>query len=302
MSGEVDMITSPGVRASEAAIARDQWVARGQGYLRVWETRLSFFEFQYREVPNWQRALTDVRVRQALIQSVDRQGLVDAVNEGLGSPGDAFVVPSDPLFADIDRAIVKYPFDPNRAVQTLEEAGWRRTPAGPVVSAAGAPLEVEMMSGASQGKAATIIGDNWKAAGITSSLNIMAPARERDREYRANFPGTQINGRSVSLENFHFVSGQLPRPETGFVELNRGSFYDAEVERLHHIAMTSFDAEQRRSASVGFQERMSRLAGYAPLYYSVEVILAKHKVKGPIGNYGPQIGTTWNVFEWEVTE
>jgi len=203
---------------------------------------------------------------------------------------------------DIDRAIAKYPYDPNRATRTLEEAGWRRTPAGAVANATGALLEVEMMSGAGQGKAATIIGDNWRVAGVTPILNILAPARERDREYRASFPGTQLNGRSVSLENFHFVSGQLPRPETGFVELNRGSFHDAEIERLHNIAMTSFDGEQRRTATVGFQQRMSQMAGYAPLYFSVEVILAKNKVKGPIGNYGPQIGTTWNVFEWEVTE
>ena len=35
---------------------------------------------------------------------------------------------------------------------------------------------------------------------------------------------------------------------------------------------------------------MSELVGIAGLYYDVEVILARHKVKGPAGNYGPQQG------------
>jgi len=39
-----------------------------------------------------------------------------------------------------------------------------------------------------------------------------------------------------------------------------------------------------------------------PLIYSVEVILARNRVKGPIGNYGPQEGMTWNIHEWEVTD
>src|SRR6185436_3151215 len=112
MSGEVDMIQSPGVRAEAAAIARDQRVARGQGYIRTWETRLSFLDIQFRDVPNRQRALDDLRVRQALME---------AVMEGLGSVAGAFVVPSDPLFPEIDRAIAHYPFDPNRATALLAE-------------------------------------------------------------------------------------------------------------------------------------------------------------------------------------
>jgi hypothetical protein len=47
---------------------------------------------------------------------------------------------------------------------------------------------------------------------------------------------------------------------------------------------------------------MSELVGIGPLYYDVEVILAKNKVKGPVGNYGPQQGISWNIYEWSVSE
>lgn len=45
---------------------------------------------------------------------------------------------------------------------------------------------------------------------------------------------------------------------------------------------------------------MSEVVGIAPLYYELEVILARNGVKGPIGNYAPQQGITWNIFEWEL--
>lgn len=302
LSGEVDLVNSPAVRASEAVVARDQWVSRGEGYLKTWETRLSFLDFQYREVPSWQRALADARVREAVIHAINRPAMADVVTEGLSSAADAFVAPSDPLFGEIDRAIRKYPFDPARAHTLMAEAGWRPGAAGLLANAAGQTFDLDVMAGSGQSQAATIIADNWRAAGVNSSLTILPPARERDREYRASFPGAQINGRSISADNFHFVSAQLPKAETGFVELNRGSFSDLEIDRLHNLALTSLNPRERDAATVALHKRMSDLAGYVPLYYSVEVILAKHKVRGPMGNYGPQIGITWNVFEWEIIE
>ena len=47
---------------------------------------------------------------------------------------------------------------------------------------------------------------------------------------------------------------------------------------------------------------MTEVNGVTPLIYSVEVILARNRLKGPVGNYGPQEGMTWNVGEWEVAD
>jgi peptide/nickel transport system substrate-binding protein len=302
LAGEVDLINSPGIRANEAVIIRDQWQARTDGYLKIWATRISFVEFQYRQVQNWQAALADVRVRRALIHAVDRQGLVDTVNEGMGAIADAQVATSDSAFADVDRALTKYPFDPTRASALLGEAGWRRDASGSLVGPAGQPLELEVMSIAAQTRAATIVADNWKAIGANAGPNILPAARNRDRELRTSFPSTQLSQRGLSISDFVFVTDQMPKPELGYAGSNRGSFSDAEVDRLHRIAQTSLDPRQRHNAVVGLHKRMSEVAGYGPLFYSVEVIAARDRLKGPVGNYGPQIGITWNVFEWEIVD
>jgi len=54
---------------------------------------MEHMDIRQNEVPDWQPALTDVRVRQALLLAMDRAGLTEAVNFGVGgSPADAFVL------------------------------------------------------------------------------------------------------------------------------------------------------------------------------------------------------------------
>jgi peptide/nickel transport system substrate-binding protein len=302
LAGEIDLVNSPGIRANEAVIIRDRWQANKEGYLNIWATRLSFVEFQFRSVPGWQRAVTDSRVRSALMYAIDRQGLVDTVNEGLGAVAEAQIATSDAAFPEIDRGLVKHPYDPARAVALLAEAGWRRDAAGMLVGPAGQTLDLDVMSIAAQTRAATIIADNWKSVGANAVPNILPAARERDRELRTSFSSTQLSQRGLTINDFVFITDEMPRPETGFVESNRGSFADPDVDRFHRLARTALDERQRHDATVRMHQRISELEAYAPLFYSVEVLAARNRLKGPVGNHGSQIGITWNAFEWDVVE
>ncbi|MBM2811753.1 MAG: hypothetical protein HW416_2512 [Chloroflexi bacterium] len=136
--------------------------------------------------------------------------------------------------------------------------------------------------------------------GVNPNLYPIPAALERDQELRANFPGTFTNGRTIAMENFHFTTKNFPTPENRFTGSNRGSFTDPEIDRLHNITQTSFNERERRDATVALLTRLSQLVGIGPMFYQVEVIVAKNAVKGPIGNWGPQQGITWNIYEWEL--
>jgi peptide/nickel transport system substrate-binding protein len=304
-SGEIDMTTSPAIRGPEAAAGRDQWVSRGEGYLRTWETRLRYLEFQFRDVPNWQRAITDLRVRQALMHAIDRPALLDGVNFGLGSPADVFVAPSEAIFPQVNAAITKYPYDPTRAGALLADSGWRSAqPGGLVTNAGGQTLDIDVWNtaGGNAEREVSILADDWKGIGVNSKLFIIPSARQRDNEFRVSFPATAVSARTISLDNFVFTTDRIPTPETRYQGPNRGSLSDPELDRLYNVELTSLDANERTQAAVAMHKRMSEIVGIGPLYYDVEVILAKNKVKGPVGNYGPQQGSTWNVYEWEVAD
>jgi peptide/nickel transport system substrate-binding protein len=301
LAGEVDFASAPAIRISHAVVAREQWTANGEGYLRTWERRLRYLEFQYREVPNWQPALTDPQIRQALIHAVDRQALADVMTQGLGRAADAWVLPLDPLFAETDRTIVKYPYDPQRALSLLAAAGWRPQSGGSLTNAAGHLLNVELNTGSTEPELATIIVDNWKAVGIHASVAILPIAQQRDPLARANFPAIRMGERSISMESFSLLSSLIPTPPL-FNQANFGSFSDSEVDRLHTLAMTSFDERVQRQSTVAMNRRLAELAAYGPLYYNAEVLLARSRLQGVQGEAPLQTGVTWNIFEWQVAD
>jgi len=300
LAGEVDVTTSPAVGVPEALIARDEWVARGEGTLKTWETRLHYLEFQYREVPNWQPAVADVRVRRAMTHAIDRPALAEALTHGLGTSAEYFVTRQDPIYAEVERTAARYPYDPNRARALLAEAGWRGSGSGPAVNANGQTLHAELSATGRLESAATIVSDYWKTAGINASLSVIAPARERDREFRASFRSTFVGERTISTDNFYWTSSQIPSAATRFAELNRGGFSDTEIDRLYDVAVSSFDSQAQREAALAIHRRMADTVGYLPLMYPVEIILARRTVTGPIGNYGPQTGVTWNIWDWQI--
>jgi peptide/nickel transport system substrate-binding protein len=65
--------------------------------------------------------LNDRRFRAALMHAIDRDFLVKGLNFGLGKIAHGPIASSAPYFDD--KALVKYPFDPGRARQLLDEMG-----------------------------------------------------------------------------------------------------------------------------------------------------------------------------------
>jgi peptide/nickel transport system substrate-binding protein len=69
---------------------------------------------------NADEALSDQRVRQAITQAIDKQGVID-LNDGYGTIIGAPVPPFDPWYEDLSGL---HPYDPDEARALLEEAGY----------------------------------------------------------------------------------------------------------------------------------------------------------------------------------
>jgi peptide/nickel transport system substrate-binding protein len=67
----------------------------------------------------------DVRVRRALTYAIDRPGMLEKIERGLGELSDTFM--DKTLYKDAtDPTVMKYPYDPARANALLDAAGWHR--------------------------------------------------------------------------------------------------------------------------------------------------------------------------------
>jgi peptide/nickel transport system substrate-binding protein len=70
---------------------------------------------------NAKKPFNDARVRQALMMATDRQAIIDATNEGFGTPIGSHFSPSDAGYEDLTKV---WSFDPTKAKALLAEAGY----------------------------------------------------------------------------------------------------------------------------------------------------------------------------------
>lgn len=82
----------------------------------------------------------DARVRRAMTHLFDREWVVREIQRGRGAVATCPTKWNSPMF---NRDIAPWPYDPKRAREILEEAGWRDTDGDGVVDKDGKPLDFE---------------------------------------------------------------------------------------------------------------------------------------------------------------
>jgi peptide/nickel transport system substrate-binding protein len=109
--------------------------------------------------------LKDARVRRALALAIDRTVLRAKVSHGLGIIQDGVVSPASPFF---DKSIKTSPFDPKKANELLDQAGWIRGSDG-VRAKDGQRLSIELVSNTGSPDTDTrieLIRGWWKDIGV----------------------------------------------------------------------------------------------------------------------------------------
>lgn len=124
--------------------------------------------------PHKLRWFQDQRFRQAVAYGLDRPGLVRAVYFGRGEPLDSVISPANRKWHNPE--VRHYPYDPQRARELLQEAGFRLGDDGKLRGPAGHPVSFELMT--SEGSAlitaiATTLKENMAELGIEVRLSYM---------------------------------------------------------------------------------------------------------------------------------
>jgi peptide/nickel transport system substrate-binding protein len=87
------------------------------------------FGYEYLGWKLWQKELQDVRVRQAIAYAIPRQKMMDGIYKGLGQILNS-PIPKGSWAAAPDSELNPYNYDPAKANQLLDEAGWKKGPDG----------------------------------------------------------------------------------------------------------------------------------------------------------------------------
>jgi peptide/nickel transport system substrate-binding protein len=301
LGGTIDVTVSQTMGPQSAATVREQWAQSKAGKVIAAPVRWRYVEVQHDPARNQQPALLDPRVRRALVHGIDRETLANVTAGGTSGLSNVPLVPEDPLFGDVDRAIAKYPFDPARATALLQEAGWTRR--GDTFERDGQPfaLEVRATQLPENEMELNIIAADLTKLGLQVASNIIPQARMRDFEYRVTFPGLSTTANSIDNPGalLLFTSEQCASAGRSFTGANRGCWKNAEFDRLYDVATTSLDPADRRSAVIQAFKMLTEEVGVFGTTTTAENIAIRDGLVGPTNRWPGQVGATFNIYEWE---
>jgi peptide/nickel transport system substrate-binding protein len=234
----------------------------------------------------------DVRVRQAIIQCIDRQSIVDEVTYGRSVVPDSYLPPGHPLYAGAH--LMHWDYDPQAGKALLEEVGWLDEDEDGVLEArrvqgvgAGTRFEVTLLvssdSVASQ-QTARIVKANLADCGIRVALETVPPW-----EFFADGPEGPLFGRQFDLAETawwfdlipscgHYVSSEIP--DKGQWHGNNPTGYaDPDYDAVCQAALRAFPGtrayeEYHRQAQVIFSEDLPAI----PLFMWLRVAVARPNV------------------------
>jgi peptide/nickel transport system substrate-binding protein len=257
------------LRFDQAKILKQQWGPTNAGRVLIIPEGVRYMMVQFRPELVNPRALLDLRVRQAVIHAVDRKGLIDALFDGELIPADTFALTSASYFPSVEREVTKYAYDPRRAQQLMEEAGYRRGADGFYASPTEGTLNFETMSTAGNESENSTLAAMWKTSGLNFSERILPPAQARDNEARAKYPAIQVGGFGARFINMvSFTSALTPSESNRWGGQNRGGWLNADYERASATWHITLDANERLQHVATMLKILSEELPVATIYYT----------------------------------
>jgi peptide/nickel transport system substrate-binding protein len=111
----------------------------------------------------------DVRVRQALNYAVDKQRIIDEIYDGraVALPG-----PLSPFNNFVNKDLEPYPYDPEKALDLLAEAGWTDSDGDGILDMDGKPFAFTIDTLAEWRPLAEAVAGQFEAIGVDASIRI----------------------------------------------------------------------------------------------------------------------------------
>lgn len=249
--------------------------------------------------------LADLKVRQAIAAAVDRKPIVDNLLYGktqvATSPiGLGWAAPS---------GLSLPPFDPARANQLLDEAGWRDSNGDGIRDKAGQALELRITTPTgSQTRDLTeqLLQSQLQAVGVrltianAPSANIFAPWEQNGLLKRGQFDIVEDTwGADFDPDDFLstlFLSSQIPTAQNSGQGFNFFRLNDPALDQAIMAGRSTIDRTQRAASYRTAVERIAAAAVYIPLYNRAELDAFSSRVRGYQPNSWDEF--TWNVKDW----
>jgi peptide/nickel transport system substrate-binding protein len=299
LAGTIDMI--PG---EVGQISVDQALAfeRRHGDRFVVLTKPGLF---YEHVaPNLDNpVLADLRVRRALLYSLDRAGISEEMYGGKQPVADTIVHPLDWVHTD---DVPKYPYDPAQARALLEAAGWHPGSDGIRLTEKGERLSLDLATTSgnrTRELLEQIMQSQWREIGVEVHL--------RNQPARVLF-GDTLRKRAFDLALFGWVSapenvprselnsGEIPSAENAYRGQNNVGYRNPEMDKLMDEIEITLDRPKREQLWHRLQQIYADTLPDLPLFFRTDSSVLPKWLAGVTPTGHLNVSTLW-IEDWRDT-
>ncbi|MGA5584319.1 ABC transporter substrate-binding protein [Streptomyces thermodiastaticus] len=209
-------------------------------------------------------SLRDERVRHALFMAVDRKAIVDKVFQGHAVEGQGYIPPRFSQYFWKPSADQELAYDPAKAAQLLDEAGYKKNAAGQRVGKDGKPLHYRVLCHATDPNDKAVgkyLQEWWGKLGIGVTLNCLDNVTDPwlAGKYDLAFDGWSVNPDPDFVLSIH-TCGALPQTpkDTGATD---NFICDKTYDELYAEQLAEYDPAKRAALVKQMESRLYDL-GY----------------------------------------
>jgi peptide/nickel transport system substrate-binding protein len=248
-------------------------------------TRAPGLDFSYIGFNMRDPLLADKRVRHAIGYAINREAIVKYLRRGLARTATG-LIPSQAWA--YQPGIHTFYYDPARAMQLLDEAGYR-DPDGPEGPLPRLNLTLKISTNEETRLQSTVIQQDLRQVGINLEVRSYEFATMFADILKGNFQLMSliwVGGAMVDPDILRRVFHSSQVPPAGF---NRGYYSNPEVDRLIDLASMAIDEAERKQYYGAAQKVVAEDAPYIPIWNRTNVIVAQPSLDGlhinPVGDF-----------------
>ncbi|HYW73513.1 MAG TPA: ABC transporter substrate-binding protein [Pyrinomonadaceae bacterium] len=225
-----------------------------------------------------QPPLDNVKVRQALAYAIDRESMIRDLLLNQGTLAHTILPEASWAYAKPQQT---YQFDPNKAKQLLDEAGFRDPDGDGPQMRFNQPLLFRISgSSAAARQYAGVVQNYLKAVGVpvtieTSEFNTMRQQVQQG-QFQINYSQWVGGNQDPIFYNDLFATANIATPAGG---LNRSRYSNSELDRIVAEAKNTYDHAVAAPLYAKAQEIVSRDVPVLTLWYQANMVIAKKNVQ-----------------------
>jgi len=262
--------------------------------------------------------LSDINVRKAILMGIDRQKIIDTLLQGRSTiPPDSWLCLGTGGWC-ADPSIPTTKFDPAAANALLDQAGYKKADSGPNKGIRlfkdGTPISLTVQTTAGNAlreQQEVVIAQDL----LTSGIQIQKPFNNppASKLFGAFASGGVLYNHTFDLAQYTntysapsepdafydgYVSTQIPTKENGGLGQNSTFTSDPAIDAAFKQGRSSVAQNDRRSAYVAAEKRLSEIIPEIPLYQQLEVFGYLKKIQGIKFN---EFFWLNNTYDWYVS-